>query len=265
MVRAYCFGVVAKEYDELVAAAAAAPIDGWDFSWLDGRATGSQPTWSYPDLARELLRDCRHALDVDTGGGEVLAALDPPAGRVWATEDWSPNVDVARRRLTPLGVTVVPSAAGRLPFRDEEFDLVLNRHGHLDAAEAARVLATGGTLISQQVGSDDCMGLNEVLEAPTRRPGARVWGLTTATAALTRAALNVIDAREEWPILTFYDIGAVVYQLRLVSWQIPGFTVERYDGALRRLDAHIRTSGCLEVRTHRFLIIAHKPAAPGLR
>ena len=256
--------MVAEEYDELVAAAEAAPIDGWNFSWLDGRATGSQPTWSYPDLARKLLHDYYWALDVDTGGGEALAALAPPPGRVWATEGWSPNVNVARRRLTPLGVTVVPSGdAGRLPFENEEFDLLLNRHGRLNAAESARVLTAGGTLITQQVGSDDCVELNAALGAPVKRPEAPVWHLATAAAALTRATLPIVDAREEWPILTFHDIGAVVYQLRMVSWQVPDFTVPRYDDALRRLDAHIRTNGCLEVRTHRFLIIARKPAVPG--
>ncbi len=35
-----------SEYDELVAGALAAPVYGWDFGWLAGRALGSDPTWS---------------------------------------------------------------------------------------------------------------------------------------------------------------------------------------------------------------------------
>jgi hypothetical protein len=30
---------VVRNFDDLVAEAEAAPMDGWDFSWLDGRAT----------------------------------------------------------------------------------------------------------------------------------------------------------------------------------------------------------------------------------
>ncbi|MGH3967715.1 MAG: SAM-dependent methyltransferase, partial [Mycobacterium sp.] len=34
---------MAATFDELVAQAAAAPVHGWDFSWLDGRATEERP------------------------------------------------------------------------------------------------------------------------------------------------------------------------------------------------------------------------------
>ena len=30
-------------------------------------------------------------------------------------------------------------------------------------------------------------------------------------------------------LLTFHDVGAVVYQLRMVSWQVKDFTVARYE------------------------------------
>jgi hypothetical protein len=45
--------------------------------------------------------------------------------------------------------------------------------------------------------------------------------------ALTAAGGRVGTAREEWPRYTFTDVGAVVYQLRMVPWQIPDFTVDR--------------------------------------
>ena len=244
-------------YDELVGEAAAVPINGWSFSWLDGRVSGSQPTWSYPDLARRLLRDCQRVLDIDTGGGELLASLAPLPKDTWATESWPPNVPVARARLQPLGVTVVQTSdrAAALPVGDQKFDLLLNRHGHLHAAEAAEMLQPGGTLLTQQVGSDDCTELNEALGAPAaHEPGS--WNLATAAEALTTAGFELDDTRQEWPALTFYDIGAVVYHLRMVSWQVPDFTVDRYDGALRQLHARIRRDGQLDVRAHRFLITA---------
>jgi SAM-dependent methyltransferase len=251
--------VVAAEYEDLVRAAEATPIQGWDFGWMAGRAVGGEPSWSYPDLARDLLRRCRRVLDVDTGGGEMLATLQPPPGRTWATEGWPPNLEIARRRLNPLGVTVVATADAA--FADAEFDLLLNRHGRLDAVESARVLAGGGTLLTQHVGSDDCAELNRALGAAPRRPAAIGGDLASATAALEAAGFAIADARQEWPVLTFRDIGAVVHHLRMVSWQVPDFSVERYDSALRRLHAQIRATGGFDVRTHRYLVRAVRSSA----
>ncbi len=73
---------------------------------------------------------------------------------------------------------------------------------------------------------------------------------------MTAAGFEVVTAREEWPLYTFTDVGAVVYQLRMVPWQISDFTMDRYDTALRRLDARMRTDGPLRVHSHRFLLRA---------
>jgi hypothetical protein len=56
-----------RDFDELVADAGAAPVDGWDFSWLDGRATEERPSWGYARLMGERMAGARVALDVQTG------------------------------------------------------------------------------------------------------------------------------------------------------------------------------------------------------
>ncbi|WP_433360907.1 methyltransferase domain-containing protein [Actinoplanes sp. CA-142083] len=237
-------------FEHLVAEAVEVSLKGWDFGWLAGRATGSDPSWSYPELAAGMLRDSTSLLDVDTGGGELLASLAPLPPRSIAVEGWAPNLPVARERLGPHGVDVHFAPGTKLPVDDRSIELLLNRHGRLDAAEVARVLAPGGTLLTQQVGSDDCAGINETLGAPPAYD--RVWNAHTAVTELTAAGLTVVDVREEWPAFTFHDIGALVYQLRAVPWQIRDFTVDRYEQPLRQIWA----AGELSVRAHRFLIQA---------
>jgi len=136
-----------RSFDHLVDEAAGVSITGWEFAWLDGRAVGSDPSWSYPGLTRPLLRRAGSVLDLDTGGGELLAELAPLPAHTVAVESWAPNVPVARDRLTPFGVSVVTE----LPGGEEEFDLVLSRHGRLPAEDIARLLRRGGTLLTQQV------------------------------------------------------------------------------------------------------------------
>ena len=226
---------------------------GWEFAWLDGHFGGSEPTWSYPDLARSMLRRVEALLDLDTGNGELLAELSPLPPHTVAVESWARNIPVARDRLAPFGVPVLTE----LPGGEEEFDVVLSRHGRLPAADIARLLRPGGQVLSQQVGSDDLAGLNQVLGAQPAHP--RPWDAEVAAAALTAAGLEVVDVRQERPAVTYRDVGSVVRQLRDLPWQIRDFTPQRYAQGLDRLDAFLRTHGELTVAAHRFLVHAVRP------
>lgn len=122
----------ANGYEERIAEARQATMSGWDFSWLEGRAHGEGPSWDYVRHARALLPRARSLLDVDTGGGELLASLAPLPPRSVATENWVPNLRLARQHLAPLGVEVHRASGSNLP--PGPFGLILNRHGSLDAA-----------------------------------------------------------------------------------------------------------------------------------
>ncbi|MFZ3493381.1 class I SAM-dependent methyltransferase [Streptomyces sp. 5.8] len=242
------------DFETRVAEARQATMTGWDFSWLKGRADGEGPSWDYEQQARALLPRARSLLDIDTGGGELLASFAPLPPRTAATENWMPNLQVARQRLSPLGVEVHRAAGSVLP--PGRFDLIFNRHGLLDAASIRAALAPGGRLLTQQVGSRNQLELNEALGIPSPA-GSGSWTLAVAVAALEGAGLHVSTAREEMSPCTFRDIGAVVFQLQAIPWQFPGFDPAGYEPALRRLDRHIRIAGGFTAHDHRFLIEAH--------
>ena len=88
---------MAGNFEKLVDEAAAASIDGWDFSWLDGRATEQRPSWGYQRLMSSRLARVSAALDIQTGGGEVLAGAQtfPPTMALWnrgrPTQRWRPG------------------------------------------------------------------------------------------------------------------------------------------------------------------------------
>ncbi|MGV8968331.1 MAG: methyltransferase domain-containing protein [Cellulomonas sp.] len=136
-------------YDDLVTDALRAPITGWDFSWLIGRADCEDLPWDYMARARRAVSHATCLLDIDTGGGEVLASLAPLPAAI-ATEPYPPNVPIATARLGPLGVNVRAGTAAALPVGAGEVDLVLNRHGALDPSEIARVLAPQGVFLTNR-------------------------------------------------------------------------------------------------------------------
>jgi len=106
-------------FEELVAEGSAVPVDGWDFSWFAGRATEERPSWGYARLMGERMATAGRALDLQTGGGEVLATMPRAPEVLVATEGWPANAALARERLAPLGGTVVDLGEDDpLPFPD---------------------------------------------------------------------------------------------------------------------------------------------------
>lgn len=64
---------VTRSFDELVSEVAAADVTGWGLDWLNGRATEQRPPWGYAKLLADRLGRVKSPLDIDTGGGDVLA------------------------------------------------------------------------------------------------------------------------------------------------------------------------------------------------
>jgi hypothetical protein len=108
---------VARSFDELVAEAAAVPVEGWDFSWLEGRATEQRPSWGFRRLLGERLSLATAALDIQTGGGEVLAGAGSK-GRVESGDVRHHEVEAGRARAAGLDVVQCRNERLRLEFFD---------------------------------------------------------------------------------------------------------------------------------------------------
>ncbi|KPI10979.1 Methyltransferase type 11 [Actinobacteria bacterium OK074] len=257
-----------RTFDALIDEAVAAPVDGWDFSWFEGRATEERPPWGYARAMGERLGryDVAAALDIDTGGGEVLASAPKLPVLTVATEGWPPNVAKATALLRPRGAAVVavPDNAP-LPFADAVFDLVTSRHPvRTDWAEIARVLRPGGSYFSQQVGPASAFEVVEHFLGPQSLEVRQGRDPQRARTAAEGAGLDVVDLRTARLRMEFHDIGAVVHFLRKVVWMVPGFTVERYLPRLRSLHELIESRGPFVAHSSRFLIEARKPeGSPG--
>ncbi|MFF4325266.1 methyltransferase domain-containing protein [Streptomyces sp. NPDC001591] len=250
-----------RTFDHLVAEAESVSVDGWDFSWLDGRATEQRPSWGYQRLLRERLARVSSALDIQTGGGEVLAGAAPLPPLTAATESWPPNIERATRLLHPLGAVVVADAdEPPLPFGEAAFELVASRHPvTIWWEEIARVLTPGGRYLSQQVGPASVFELVEFFLGPQPEEVRRARHPDDAVTEAEKAGLEVVDLRSERLRTEFHDVGAVIYFLRKVIWMVPGFTVGRYRDRLRELHERIERDGPFVAHTARFLIEARKP------
>jgi SAM-dependent methyltransferase len=245
-------------FDKLIHEAWDHNFSGWDFVYLSKRMVQAEPSWNYRQLVLEKFKAADSLLDQDTGGGEFLSSLLPLPRHTIATEAYPPNVPVAKSRLSPLGVTVIDTpATGRLPFEDNSFDLIINRHGDIHVPEIFRILKPGKRFLTQQVGGRNNIRMNELLQdrVEFRDSG---WFLEEAARQLEAGGLSILDGREEYPPVEFTDIGAVVYYLKAIPWQVDGFSIEKYYDRLGAIHNLIEEKGKLESMTHRFYIEAQK-------
>lgn len=248
----------AASFDALIAEGESVPVEGWDFSWFEGRATEERPPWGYARLLSRRLAGVDSALDLQTGGGEVLSEIEDPPGRLVATESWPPNLAVARRTLARLGASVVQvEDDSDLPFGGCSFDMVVSRHPTVTVwGEIGRVLRPGGSYLSQQVGAGSVRELTDFMMGP--RPVSNARAVPAATAAAEAAGLDVVDVQEARLRMSFDDVGAVVHFLRKVIWTVPSFSVDRYRPRLAELHDRIRRDGPFVAHSTRYLIEAQK-------
>ena len=247
-----------RTFDELVAEAAAADVTGWGFDWLNGRATEERPPWAYAKLLSDRLGQVGSALDIDTGGGEVLAeaATFPP--KMVATEAWPANAQHARKLLGTRGVQIIETVNDA---PDESFELVTARHPvRPDWEQIHRVLAPGGDYFAQHVGPASAFELIEHFRGPLSR-AADGRDPQLECAAAQSAGLVVTDLRTARCRMEFYDVGAVVWILRKCVWWVPDFSIAKYHDELADLDVRMRDGEPLVAHSTRHLIEAHRPAS----
>ena len=94
------------------------------------------------------------------------------------------------------------------------------------------MLEPGGWYFAQHVGPHSLRSLSEFLMGPQTETSKRHPNVEQRVA---REAGLVVHTMEVERLRTvFFDVGAVVYFLRLVPWIVPGFTVRRYRNATPR-------------------------------
>lgn len=244
-------------------------FSGWDFSYITKHGGNKEDPapWSYKKEIISYLNDDVFLLDMGTGGGEFLSSLKPLPRNTYATESHEPNVPIAKNRLEPLGIKVIQLQNGDqenslLPFKDNFFDLIINRHEYYDSKEVYRILKPNSIFITQQVGYKNNETLRMIFGSIIDEEGQfhkkYYWDLQTAIDFLEKAGFNISNSMEHIGYSRLKDIRAVTYLLKIIPWEFPNFSIEKYKTQLYNIYAKIVDDGFFETKMHRFFIIAKK-------
>jgi len=254
-----------ESFDDYIKQAEEASFSGWDFSFIygTGREVEAPLKWNYYNIVLPYLKKFEKMLDMGTGGGEVLSKFAPLPPVTYATEQYHPNVAVAKKRLEPLGVKVFeieeeksPPYNAHLLFKDGFFDLIINRHEAYYPPELMRILKHGGIFITQQVGR--LTNFNLVQFMLGKSVPVPNWNLKSAVDELKKAGFKIAQQQEDIQFQRFYDIGAIIYLLKAIPWTIEDFSVPKYRDKLWELHVKISEDGFYDTPQHRFIIVAGK-------
>ena len=214
--------------------------------------------WDYREEILRYLKPEMRILDIDTGGGEFLLSLNHPHANTAATENYPPNVELCRETLLPLGIDFREAdGKGVLPFGDASFDMVINRHGDFNPAEIHRVLKPGGLFITQQVGAENDRELVELLCGQTELPFPDQY-LKITEDQFSQIGFEILDGRECFRPIRFYDVGALVWFARIIEWEFPGFSVDGCLNGLLHAQRILAEKGVIQGQIHRFFLLCAK-------
>lgn len=236
-----------------------AHIHGWDFSHIHGRYEEENDLpWDYEKIVRHYLKSGLDIMDYDTGGGEFLLSLNHPYSKTSATEGYPPNVKLCSERLLPLGINFKEcNDPSKIPFEDEAFDLIINRHGAFYSRELFRLLRHNGLFITEQVGGDNDRDLVEMVLPEADKPFPHL-NLAEQRKRFEDAGFEIILAEEAYRPIKFYDVGAFVWFAHVIEWEFPGFSVDKCFEQLLKMQEKIDKDGSFEGTIHRYLIAAKK-------
>ena len=235
-------------------------FQGWDFSYIGERKSEEPLPWNYDNIVRKYLNTNSILLDMGTGGGEHLLALKHPYNNTFATEAYPPNFELCKRTLMPLGIDVRQVFNDNyFPFKNDMFDIIINRQAYFDINEVYRLLKPNGLFITQQVGELNNKELRRVLISDFNEINSNEHTLKSNLGLIKSKGFTILKADECFPKQRFLDVGALVYYARIIEWEFPNFSVDSCFNQLCKLQSIIEEQGFVESKQHRFVIVAQKP------
>lgn len=234
-------------------------FEGWDFSHINSRMKEESVPWNYKRIIKSYINEEKVLLDMGTGGGEFLLSLNPTKRKTYATESYLPNIELCKTKLKPFGIELRPVYDdSHLPFEDNYFDIIINRHESFCLSEVNRILKPRGVFITQQVGEMNNREMTKFLLEKYLDSSDDDLNLDKVLLQAKDVGMSILNQGEYFPKTYFYDVGAFVFYAKIIEWEFPGFSVERCFDKLVELQSELEKNGYIETLEHRYFLVLEK-------
>lgn len=79
-----------------------------------------------------------------------------------------------------------------------------------------------------------------------------------AAKEFTDIGFEILEKMEAFRPIEFYDVGALVWFARIIDWEFPYFSVEKYKDNLFKAQEILEKDGVIKGQIHRYYFVARK-------
>lgn len=199
------------------------------------------------------VRPDDHLAIVSVDGGEFVAKYPelPPITYVVEAKKEEADVNLKERGLKITTCT----KDGKMPFKDDKMDVVINELSNYDKFEMFRVLKPGGYVIVDQMGSDNYKEIINMF-IPFKMKGS--WDKESCSQTLHDIGFEIVHGIEDHGYVRFKTMASVFHFIKNLSPE----RVEKYDLYINfyaNILKTIKEQKFFDLTTHKFMVVAKKP------
>lgn len=210
------------------------------------------PSYEPHRIIEDYLNEENHLAVISVDGGNFTSQFEKLPPITYSVEL---NPTKARETLEEKGVKVTTfTSQGKMPFKDEKLDVVVNELSNYDKFEMYRILKPGGYLVVDQLGSDNYKEIINMF-IPFKLKGQ--WNKEACQSTLTEIGFDIVDSYEDVGHIRFHSLSAVLAFMKSISPE----RVKKYEQFMNfyaDVLKKIKKNQFYEITTHKFMVIARK-------
>ena len=199
------------------------------------------PSYEPHRIIEDYLNEENHLAVISVDGGNFTSQFEKLPPITYSVEE--------------KGVKVTTfTSQGKMPFKDEKLDVVVNELSNYDKFEMYRILKPGGYLVVDQLGSDNYKEIINMF-IPFKLKGQ--WNKEACQSTLTEIGFDIVDSYEDVGHIRFHSLSAVLAFMKSISPE----RVEKYEQFMNfyaDVLKKIKKNQFYEITTHKFMVIARK-------
>lgn len=208
--------------------------------------------YQFVDVVNEYVYPNDHLVCLSNDGGELVESMEkyPQVAFLIDRKD-----DEAKLRLEdkPVRLTTLTKDK-RYPFKDERMDVVVCYNENFNPDEGKRILKDGGTLLINQLGSENLLELYSFL-------GPRIftskWDLSALKNGLMNHGYSILSGHEERAEIRFKTLASFHHYVKDMTF-VKMDDLKHYINQYFAIDKAIENHGFYAMKTHRFYVAARK-------
>lgn len=208
--------------------------------------------YQFVDVLSDYIEPKDHFVCLSTDGGELVESMEEYP-QVSFLIDRKGEEAKLRLEDKPVRLTTL-TQDNRYPFKDERMDVVVCYNENFNPDEGKRILKDGGTLLINQLGSDNLLELYAFLGP---RLFTTKWDLATLKKGLRNNGYSILSGHEERAEIRFRTLAAFHHYVKDMAFMKLD-DVKYYINQFFLIDQTIEKNGFFAMQTHRFYVAARK-------